>query len=386
MSNYFVYLESTGKLPAACINRPTNMQEKHYNTTLGKALCLSLIFVFSFFVSMQAQEQVGRPLITTYKYQEYGGDPISWWAVEDDNGFMYFANGEGVLQFDGVNWQLIEVPGAGTRSFAKDNQGRIHVGGAGEFGYLTPSESGTMKYVSLIDKVPEEHKIFADVWEIDYYKDRIIFRTEFKLYCWDGQSMKVITSENGYHVGSIVNDIYYLRIWDVGLCVLKDDDTFELVPNGEQFAGERIYSMLPYDDKVLIGTRGEGFYLYDGNDFIPFKTEIDEFVKGELYLPGAALKDGRFVLNTRNDGAYIINRDGKFLQKFSTDNGLPDGTVNYVYVDSRGVLWMCHFNGISSVNLNSSFTILDASMGIKTAVFTAYRHKNILYLSNNIGV
>ena len=126
--------------------------------------------------------------------------------------------------------------------------------------------------------------------------------------------------------------------------------------------------------------------MYDGTNFTPFKTEIDELVKGELYLPGAALKDGRYVLNTRSDGAYIISHDGKLIQRFTTANGLPDGTVNYVHVDSRGVLWMMHFNGISSVNLNSSFTVLDSSMGLKTAVFTVYRHNNILYLSTNTGI
>ena len=50
----------------------------------------------------------------------------------------------------------------------------------------------------------------------------------------------------------------------VGLCRLRDDDTFELVSGGEKFKSERIYTILPYDDKVLIGARNEGFFLYDG--------------------------------------------------------------------------------------------------------------------------
>ena len=386
MNIYFVYLESTGKLPAACINRPTNMQEKHYSTTLGKALCISLIFIFSFFVSMQAQEQVGRPLITSYKYQDYGANPINWWGLEDDNGIMYFANLGGVMQFDGVNWKLIETPGIGTRSLVKDDKGVIHVGGSGQVGYLKPSETGVMTYVSLNDKIPEEHQIFADVWEIDFYKGRVIFRTEFKLYCWDGKTIKVIPSENGYHVGAIVNDTYYLRIWNIGLSILKDDDTFELVPNGEQFASERIYSILPYDDKLLIGTRNEGFFLYDGDKFTPFKTEIDDFVKGRLYLPGVALKDGRFVMNTFSDGAYLMDHDGQFLQKYTSANGMPDGSVNHAHVDSRGVLWMSLYNGISSTNLNSNLTLLDRNMGLTTVVFTVYRHQGVLYFSTNNGI
>ena len=87
-----------------------------------------------------------------------------------------------------------------------------------------------------------------------------------------------------------------------------------MVPGGEQFASERIYVMLPYDEKtMLVGTRNDGFYLYDGVSFTPFKTELDALVKGSLYLPGVALPDGRFVLNTFSNGAYLMSHDGKLI-------------------------------------------------------------------------
>ncbi|MGB5780292.1 MAG: response regulator [Eudoraea sp.] len=353
----------------------------------------ALILFFSFFLiaisPLLAQKQLGKPIITNYKYQDYGAGPANWWALEDDQGIMYFANGAGILQYDGVNWKVIKLPRVGgVRSLKKDKQGIIHVGGIGEIGYLEADAKGEFQYKTLLNEIPEEHRSFKDVWEIDYHKGRIIFRTEFKLYAWDGESMKVIPSKDGYHVGNIINDTYYLRIWGVGLCILKDDDTFELVPGGEAFTSERIYAILPYDeDQLLIGTRTQGFYLYDGKEFKPFKTEIDAYVKDKLYLPGVALDDGRFVLNTFSDGAYLIDHDGKLIQKYTTDNGLQDGSVDYIYVDSRGVLWMMLLNGISTTNLNSSFTLLDSDMGLTTNVVNdVYRFKDVLYLSNNDGI
>ncbi|MEM8998900.1 MAG: response regulator [Bacteroidota bacterium] len=359
------------------------MPKKNFHNKWGIASGL-LLFLF-FMPLVTAQEQVGRSLINNYRYQEYGAAPVNWWALEDENGVMYFANNAGVLQYDGVNWNLIDIPG-NCRSLAKDDKGIIHVGGAGEFGYLKPSETGVLEYVSLVDKIPEAHRVFADVWEINFHNGRIIYSTEFKLYCWDGETIKVVTAETGIHVSNVVNGRYYVRIWDVGLCVFKEDDTFELLPNGEKFSSERIYAMLPYDDKVLIGTRNEGFYLFDGKDFTPFKTEIDALVKGKLYLPGVALEDGRYVINTFSDGAFLMGHDGEFIQKYTTADGLQDGSVDFVYVDSRGVLWLVLFNGISSVNLNSPFTALDANMGLNTVVFDTYRYKGILYLSANNGI
>ena len=37
----------------------------------------------------------------------------------------------------------------------------IYIGGRGDFGYLTPADTGEMEYVSLVDKIPEEHRVFA---------------------------------------------------------------------------------------------------------------------------------------------------------------------------------------------------------------------------------
>ena len=138
---------------------------------------------------------MGRPFINNYSYQEYGGGPVNWWEIEDEKGNMYFANGAGVLQFDGVNWKLIPVDNNGARCLVKDENGVIHVGGIGNFGYLKPDSSDSMQFVSLLDKVSKEDRDFRDVWEVDYYKGRVIFRTEFKLYCWDGKKMDIIEAK-----------------------------------------------------------------------------------------------------------------------------------------------------------------------------------------------
>ncbi|WP_445385985.1 response regulator [Robiginitalea sp. IMCC44478] len=360
------------------------MQTKVTRIPSGVLYTLTFAFIFSFY-TLHAQEQVGRPLITNYKYQDYQAAPVNWWALEDDNGIMYFANQNGPMQFDGVNWRNIDINGP-SRSMVRDDKGTIYVGGQGEIGYFTPNEIGEIQFISLVDKIPEEHRSFADVWEIDFYNGRVIFRTEFKLYCWDGETMKVIPSEEGYHVGAIVHGVYYLRIWNKGLCYLTEEDTFELVPGGENFAGERIYTLLPYDDKIMIGTRTQGFFIFDGETYTPFKTEIDEVIEGVIYLPGVALDDGRYVINTFSRGAFLIDRNGKLIQKYTPENGLQDGSVDYTYVDSRGVLWMCLFNGISSVNLNSTFTSIDANMGLNTVVFGTYRFQGRVYFATNNGL
>ncbi|WKK65105.1 response regulator [Lutimonas zeaxanthinifaciens] len=355
---------------------------------MSKKLFMVLLFVFFLSnVAIVSQEQIGRPLITNYSYKDYNSGPINWWALEDSDGVMYFANNNGVLQYDGVNWLEIDGTG-GARCLVQDENEVIYVGREGDFGYLERLFNGDLKYVSFKDKIPEEFKEFQTVWEVDLYKGRIIFRTNTRLYCWDGETIKVIESEDDYHVGKIVHDTYYLRIWNRGLCYLTEEDTFELVPGGERFADERIYLMLPYDDeKMLVGTRTQGFFIYDGENFVPFKTEIDDLIGSSLYLPGTALENGNFLINTFSNGAYLIDNQGKLIQKYTTENGLQDGSVGYTYLDSRNVMWLMLFNGISSIDLNTSTTLIDSNMGLPSnIVHRIYKHQGILYLGTNNGI
>ncbi|MDX1471572.1 MAG: hypothetical protein R3213_08765, partial [Flavobacteriaceae bacterium] len=129
------------------------------------------LLLFFHFLFVLSQEQIGRPPIINYSYEDYGGAPINWWILEGDNGIMYFANTQGVLEFDGVTWNLIRIgSNQGIRCLAKNSEGTIFLGSGNDFGYLEINEKGEYNYQSLKDKVPEEHRTFAEVWEVDYFE------------------------------------------------------------------------------------------------------------------------------------------------------------------------------------------------------------------------
>ena len=114
-----------------------------------------------------------------------------------------------------------------------------------------------------------------------------------------------------------------------------------MVPNGEKFANERIYTMLPYDkNRILIGTRTQGLFLYDGKDFTPFKTEADPYIFNTSLYGGLVLSNGLFALNTFNNGMVIIDKQGKLIERIDKSMGLQDNSVDYLFEDSRDMLWM----------------------------------------------
>ena len=84
--------------------------------------------------------------------------------TQDDNGLIYIANNNGVLEYDGENWQKIELPQRTTvRAVAKGADGVIYVGSQSEFGYLAANASGSMEYQSLLNQIPKCLKNLSNV-------------------------------------------------------------------------------------------------------------------------------------------------------------------------------------------------------------------------------
>ena len=86
----------------------------------------------------QTGKETGLPVIENYNARAYNGFPQIWSILEDRRGIMYFGNSGGeILEYDGVTWRKIFAPTV-VRSLAMDDQGKIWVGTAGNFGYLAP--------------------------------------------------------------------------------------------------------------------------------------------------------------------------------------------------------------------------------------------------------
>src|SRR6266540_6006654 len=87
----------------------------------------------------QPNAEKGLPFITNYLAKDYQASPQNWSIIEDDRGMMYFGNGYGLLEYDGINWRMITWGvNSIVRSLSKDKNGRIYCGGYGNFGYLAP--------------------------------------------------------------------------------------------------------------------------------------------------------------------------------------------------------------------------------------------------------
>lgn len=72
-------------------------------------------------------KNIGTPFIRNFAKSDYRAGRQSWGITQDLKGFIYFANNDGLLVYDGVQWQVYRMPNMSmVRSVYIDYAGEVN--------------------------------------------------------------------------------------------------------------------------------------------------------------------------------------------------------------------------------------------------------------------
>jgi signal transduction histidine kinase/DNA-binding response OmpR family regulator/ligand-binding sensor domain-containing protein len=299
---------------------------------------------------------------------------------------IYVGSSTAVLEYDGATWRSIELPNQSTvRALAMDADGRIYVGATGELGYLAPDAQHEMHYVSLLDKLPADSRVFEDVWRVYATPEGVYFQTQTSLFRWAGGTMRVWKPTARFNRASFVNGRLYLAEAG-GPMMVMDGDRLDPLPGTERFGTEVYPVLLPWDStRILMGTRADGLFLYDGRTLTPFRTEADPLITHAGLYRGFILPDDTIALTTILGGVAIIDRQGHERQTLNKQAGLRDDTVYYAMADQDGGLWLALGNGLSRVETPSPASFFTDADGLGGLSDDELRHDGRLYIATGVG-
>ena len=337
----------------------------------------------------------GLRYFRNYSPADYSSSPQNWGLLQARWGLIYAANQGGLLQYDGVSWNDSKIPNYTVRSLALDDTGTLYLGGVNEIGYMAPDAGGSLKYKSLRNHLGEKERDFSYVWKSYWTKEGIYFRTSKYLFRWHPGNRQMKTWRP-LVPGSVFDGSFtcrgrlFIRQKDLGLIQMKDH-MLQLVPGGEIFATKTIYAMFPYNDRELvIGTRTDGLFRFDGKKMLPFPTEADDYLEKKKLSYGIRLfsSPGHFALGTSLGGLVIIDARGRLKEVFTRASGLQDDKVNYVFEDKAGSLWLALDKGISKIEYASPISIYDDRSNLPEIVQSVTRHgpHRDLYVGTNKGL
>lgn len=347
-----------------------------------------LSFIVINYLSLLSIFPIWQRNIINYERSVYQAGFQNWKIAQSENGWIYFANSNGLLEFDGVYWCLYPVKNKIIRSLKIINE-KIYIGANTEFGYFAPDKKGKLNYHSLSKKLTEGT---GDIWNIIELNNKIYFLADFNIYIYspndnlsNAEVINIPTDVKIDYCSTNIGDYLYIATTD-GLYFLNDKNVLELINESSELIGKKIVGLHEYNEQLLIATSRSGIYTISENKCKRIQTNADDFIKNnQLFC--SAISDSKMVLGSVQNGAFLFDLDNpKYKETFNISNGLRNNTILSALFDKNQNLWLGLDKGIGYINLNSPIHPL---FTINSPIGTGYCsviYKNELYLGTNMGL
>ncbi|WKV10656.1 triple tyrosine motif-containing protein [Marivirga harenae] len=266
----------------------------------------------------------------------------------DEQGRLLVAYKKGILQFDGNSWLKIDITSSplkflqiANRTFLLAKDG-IYEKQDDYFHQTKFIQVFSIPITSnVVDLIQQNSKYYLLVNE-----EIISFDQDFK-------KLKIYESQLGYKdIFTFENKLYAFE----GNYLLENVDGTWIDLN--LFAPEStdfLFSLKGLKKLYFAYDNGD-FYSFDGKEFDPYSSELNEYLKENYPLAGKFL-DEKLIISTLSGGVVLVNeKSGKIISTIQSYNGLPTNEVNAITMDFQNGLWLAHPYGLTRASLDIPFS------------------------------
>lgn len=307
-------------------------------------------------------------------------------------GLLYAANTHGVLEFDGVSWRLIEMPGGGlARALAIDPQGTVWVGGIDEVALLRPDAHGAMRAVSVIDRLAEKDRPAGAILFAASARDGVYFATSQRVLFFDTDGRARTWTAPQPIIGlAWFGDALHVSTSDGALLALAGNGAVdrETAPvNMTRAPRARVFAARKDETGAWLMLTAGGPVRWTGAGAVPLALDPGTAAAfaAEPAESAAFLADGRMAFGRMLGGVVVLDPAGQVVQKIDRTHGLPSNRVEQLCEDAEGGLWIAQRAGLARVQLDSPFAKHGLAQGVDGRPRALHRHEGRLYLAHNEG-
>ncbi|WP_116107965.1 LuxR C-terminal-related transcriptional regulator [Lewinella sp. IMCC34191] len=342
---------------------------------------VGLVLLSAFYLRTAAQE---LPPVNRFDPATYGAGSQNWMIGQDENRFLYVANNEGLLEYNGAQWTRYPSRNESVIRSVHATNDRVYTGSYMDFGYWVRQPEGHLSYRNLTDGVSDRLLPDEQFWNILSYEDAIIFQSLQQLFFYRPESGKidVLRPENGVtKTFQLLSGLYFTDAGG-GLYLIGSGRIRTLLPPGA--LASAIIHLWQEDGRLLFQTESDGTFLLDRgraealNDFA--------FLAGKRVYSAIDLQRGGHAFGTISSGLYVTDAAGQLQYHIDQVKGLTNNTVLSLYQDAQSNVWAGSDNGLNCINLASPIRKFTDRSGQVGTVYAAARHAGRLYLGSNQGL
>lgn len=360
------------------------MNKTSHTIILFLVMLMSVLLTEGFAIAQQTDIHYGVPEIESFNKRDYCAGSQNWSICQGDNDMMYFANNDGLLEYDGAYWRTYNdsIPWI-FRSLLYTRK-RVYIGAYNNIGYYSKSKHRQMQYTSIA--LADSISNLEEYWSIVEFNGCVIFQSQTALLISDGDKIvDVIRSKSHFLSMFMVGG--RLFVGDEGLGLLEYiNGKLSVVDSANPLSGIYISAMMQLDpQRILICTRAGGLFTLSNRKIEQWNVPANAKAVTDDIFCGITLSDGTIALGTIQGGIFVTDESGEVLSIIDKKHGLPNNTVLSLFEDRHANLWAGLDNGIARISVHSDITFLQNSYNIGTGYCMA-RHNGYCYFGTNQGL
>jgi len=334
----------------------------------------------------------GVPFIQNFQTENFAAHEQNYAAVQDDNGFMFFANFAGILEYDGTNWRSFPTKsGMRVTALAKNNFGTIYAGGLYDFGYIEQDNKGVASFVTLTDLLTLKSEEVGNVHTITVVNEKVYFISEKKIFLYENGKVTVVNLKNNVLSAFSFNGklfLFFSRTNKIapenqkGLVSFSNNKFTTVETDIIELSGATNLS----STKLLLASSNQGLYTLEGGVVLEFNSDVSKLTK-QMVVSGVVANEHTFVVSTKSNGVLVCEHDGTLIQNINKQKGIADNTVNDGYLDKDGSLWLMTNSGITLTNLSTPLSLLSSKNSqLKGKINKVIKFQEQLYFATSQGL
>jgi len=342
-----------------------------------------LLFLFGVLYSYTQE----LPPIVKYPQSVYLAGNQNWMITQDKKHSVFFANNEGLLEFNGANWILYPSPNETILRSVYAIDDKIYTGAYMEFGYWSRKTNNELEYKSLSSKIKDKLIDDEQFWNILNYEQWIIFQSFDRIYIYDTktEAFNIISESPTIIKSFVVNNAIYFHVINKGLYEIENGKS-KLISDDPVFLNNKIVNLFFINEELIVQTEFIGFYKFNNGKLTKFSTEADSEIASSNVYSSLLLSDGNFAVGTISNGVFILTNKGEIKYHLTQNKGLSNNTALSLFEDADKNLWIGLDNGINCINLQSPIKSFSDDTGILGTVYASIIFKDNLYVGTNQGL
>ncbi len=325
--------------------------------------------------------------VINFSKKTYQAANQNWSVDAAPNGYIYFANHQGLLEFDGVSWTLHQLPNETIlRTVLVASDSLIFTGGYRELGYWKRGELGNLTYFSLNNLAPKYYSINEACWNISLLGDTVFFHSFGTILVYNNETLERVELPGFATTMKRNKNKILAAIRDRGIFQIEQGKVKPFITDKRLNAVTMRFIVSYKKEGLLLGTASNGIFEWDGNNLKEWNPEwTGYFSKNELNRAHVS-EQGHIVLGTIIDGVKVFDQDNNLIASYNTSNGLQNNTVLGIETDNFNNTWLALDSGIDFISGDSTQGIkVDNIPGIGS-IYDAAIFENRIYLGTNRGL